>query len=73
MALDKTILAQALKAAFDAQSDKQVDPAAARAQQAEQVADAIDAFIKSGSVQTTVTGTSATGGAVTGTGLGNIS
>lgn len=72
MPLNKTLLAQAIREAFDAESDVQVTPAEARQRQAEKIADAIDSFIRSGTVQTTVTGTSATGGPVTGTGTGGI-
>jgi len=70
--LDKNELAQNLQAAFDAESDVQVDPAAARQRQAQKIADAIHAYITAGVVQTTVTGSSATGGPVTGTGTGGI-
>jgi len=72
MPLNKNLLAQAIREAFDAESDVQVDPAEARQRQAEKIANAIDSFIRSGTVQTTVTGTSATGGPVTGTGTGGI-
>lgn len=72
MALNKIALTQAIKDAFDFESEKDVNPAEARERQAQKIADAIDVFVKSGDVTTMVTGTSATGGAVTGTGAGKL-
>lgn len=65
-------MAQAIQEAFDSESEKDVDPAEARARQSVKLADAIDAFIRSGIVQTTVSGTSATGGPITGEGTGGV-
>jgi hypothetical protein len=72
MPLNKTELAADIKAALDAESDKDVDPAEARERQSTALANAIDKYIKAGTVQTTLTGTSATGGPITGTGTGGI-
>lgn len=60
-------LAQAITAALDQQSDVRVDPALAREQIGISIANAIGSFIQG--QQTVVTGSSATGGAVTGTGI----
>lgn len=70
--LDVNLLAAQLKNAFDAESDKDVDPAEARERQAHAIAVAIHSYISAGEVQTTVTGSSATGGPITGTGIGGI-
>ncbi|MDR3287084.1 MAG: hypothetical protein LBT27_06550 [Prevotellaceae bacterium] len=56
MALNKQTLAAAIKAAFDAESDTDVNPVQARQRMASAIADAVEAFVKSG----TVTGTCAT-------------
>lgn len=75
MALNKTVLEQAIKAVFDQQAAKNQtsdDPAISRQEIAKGLANAIEAYVKSGTVNTTITGT-ATGGAVTGTGTGTIS
>lgn len=72
MPLNKAALKAAIKAAFDSQSDIDVDPATARDQQAEAIADAIHNYVTEGDVQTTVTGTSVSGGPVTGTGTGKL-
>ncbi|MGY0034455.1 hypothetical protein [Pedobacter sp. NJ-S-72] len=72
MPLNKEILKSAIKDAFDFDSDKDVNPAEARERQAQKIADAIDLFVRSGEVKTNVTGTSATGGAVVGTGIGTL-
>lgn len=70
--LDKTILAEKIKAAFDSESNKEIDsPAKARERIAQKMADAIDNYIRGGEVTTAVTGTSPSG-AVTGTGKGAI-
>lgn len=65
MAMNRQILVNALEAAF---SDKSVTPKKA----AENIANAIDAYIRSATVNTVVTGT-VVGGAVTGTGTGTLS
>jgi hypothetical protein len=54
--LDKASLINAIKSAFDAESDTQVNPAEARQRMAAAIANAVDAFVRSG----TVTGTCAT-------------
>ncbi len=72
MALNKEALKTAIKNAFDSESDKQVDPVEARKRIASKLADAIESFVKSGTVSTQVTGT-CPAGAVTGIGQGNIS
>jgi hypothetical protein len=75
MALVKATLASAIKAAFAAQSGKKDNPDAALSDLADKLATAIDAFVKSGDVTTTVTGTCATpagAGTITGTGKGII-
>ena len=56
MALVKQTLETALKQAFDGVSDTNIDPAQGRVQMAAALANAIDAFVRSG----TVTGTCAT-------------
>ncbi|SHH75240.1 hypothetical protein [Flavobacterium johnsoniae] len=66
-AITKAQLAQKIKEAFDADSDVQVNPSEARKRQADKIADAISLFVIGR--ETIVTGTSATGGAVTGTGI----
>lgn len=65
-AITKAQLATLIKEAFDFDSDKEVNPAEARQRQADKIADAVSQFVIGRT--TTVTGTSATGGAVTGTG-----
>ena len=72
MALNKQALKAAIQDAFDSESDKQVDPLEARERIAEKLANAIESFVKSGTVSTQVTGT-CPAGAVTGSGSGNIS
>ena len=74
MALVKATLAAAILAALDKQAAKQSegdDPAVSRVEIATELADAIDLYIKSGTVNTIVTGTSPSG-PVTGTGVGSI-
>ncbi len=72
MAFQTQILENALKAAFDHGSSAGVsDPVQERAYQAKEIAKAIEAFVKTGTVQVTVTGASPSG-TVTGTGTGNI-
>lgn len=72
MPLNKTLLAEEIEAAFNAESDKDVNPAEARKRQSVAIANAFDKYLKAGTVQVTVTGSSATGGPVTGTGQGGI-
>lgn len=62
MALNKDLLKQALSSAFKKQRDIKSDPESAADQLAEDIAKAVDDFVKSGtvSVATTVTGTCAT-------------
>ncbi|MDQ8012046.1 MAG: hypothetical protein REI96_06340 [Flavobacterium nitrogenifigens] len=66
-AITKEQLAQKIEQAFNEDSDTQVNPADARKRQAQKIADAVSLFVIGR--ETTVTGTSATGGAVTGTGI----
>ena len=68
MALDKASLAGTLQQIF---ADGQAG-AKSQAQVAQVIADAIDAFVKSGTVTTMVTGTDSLGGPVVGTGAGSI-
>lgn len=75
MALVKTVLEAEILAAMAKQASKTGEndnPEVSRKEFAADLANAIDAYIKSGSVNTVVTGTSPSG-AVTGTGVGNIS
>jgi hypothetical protein len=69
MALDKATLAVTLQQIF---ADGQAG-AKSQAQIAQAIADAIDAFVKSGAVTTTVTGTDSMGGPVVGAGTGAVS
>lgn len=74
MALVQATLKSAIKAAFDNVSDDpNVDPSTARDQIANDLATAILNFVKSADVTTTVTGSSASGGPVTGAGAGSLS
>lgn len=66
-AITKAQLANLIKEALDFDSDKEVNPADARQRQADKIADAVSQFVIGRT--TTVTGTSATGGVVTGTGV----
>lgn len=67
-AITQAQLAAKIKAAFDFDSDKVgVSPAEARQRQANEIAEAVAQFVIGRETQ--VTGTSATGGAVTGTGV----
>lgn len=76
MALDKVTLEQEFKTALDAESDARVDPAEARKRTAKAFAEAVDRFVKTGTVNpgiavaTAGTATSQTG---TTTGTGTIS
>ena len=72
MALDKTTLEKSIETAFNNQSDKKVDPAEARKAIAKDLANAFNVFVKSGTVNTTVS-TTGTAAAQTGTGTGSIS
>jgi len=79
MALVKETLAAKIKEAFDKQSDKgksdnekNAEMAAARAEMADDIANAIHEYIIQGKVTTTVTGT-CPDGPVTGSGTGSIS
>lgn len=67
MPITEAQLANLIKDAFDADSDTQVNPAEARQRQAEKIANAIKQYVVGR--QTVVTGSSATGGPVTGTGV----
>lgn len=74
MPLVPQTLEAAILAALEKQAAKQAegdDPAASRQEIAKDLATAIDTYIKSGLVTTTVVGTSPAG-PVTGTGTGNI-
>lgn len=72
MPLDTPSLIKDLLSLVEEESDKDVDPKEARERQAERLARAIHVFVNTGEVNTVVTGTSATGGAVTGTGKGKV-
>ena len=75
MPLNSIALNAAIKAAFDKQALKNTnndDPAVSRQEIADDLTAAFEAFVKCGSVQTTVSGT-AVGGVVAGTGTGSIS
>lgn len=65
----KTDIENALKEVFESSPSSR---AAAAAGIAEAIADAVDTFVKSGTVTTSVVGTSVSGGPVTGTGTGSI-
>lgn len=67
MAIEKPALIKLLQSAFDSTSDKKVKPVDARKQMAVDIADAIEAYIIGR--ETIVTGSSATGGPVSGTGV----
>lgn len=76
MALVSSVLAMQLEQAFlSALNNTEVEPAVAAKTIANQIATAIDAYIKSATVQTTVTGTCTTAagpGAIVGTGTGTL-
>jgi hypothetical protein len=61
MALDKTLLKEQLNRLYDDQANREEDPAKARADFVDGLADAIEAYVKSG----TVTGTVSTMGTAT--------
>jgi hypothetical protein len=67
MAITEQQLADLIEAAFDAESDTVVDPAGARRRQAEKIAAAVKQFVVGR--ETVITGTSVSGGPVTGTGI----
>lgn len=67
MAIDKGTLTNLLQQAFDKTSDVVVDPAKARKQLAVDIANAVEAYVIGR--ETMVTGTSVSGGAVTGKGI----
>jgi len=74
--LVKDTLQKAIKAAFSAQAGKEDNPDGALGDLATRLATAIDDYVKSGDVNTTVTGTCATpagAGTIAGTGIGSIS
>ena len=76
MPLVKNTLESAIFAAFKAQQNKKDNPDGALQDLAGKLATAIDNYIKSGDVSTTVTGTCATpagAGTITGSGTGKIS
>lgn len=50
MPLVKTNLKNDIKAAFDAEADQEVNPAEARERIAQKIADAVDSYIKAGTV-----------------------
>lgn len=67
-AITEAQLAQKIKTAFDFDSDKEgIKPEEARQRQANEIAAAVAQFVIGRT--TTITGTSATGGPVTGTGV----
>jgi len=75
MTLIKSILKQGIKAAFLKQANKKSvndDPLQSVEELAEDLSIVIDAYIKLGTVNTIVTGASATGGPVTAKGTGKI-
>jgi|GEM_PF-1365340 len=65
--ITKEALSVLLQKAFDSQSDVVVDPKQARKKLADDIASAIEKYVVMR--ETVVTGTSATGGAVTGKGI----
>lgn len=67
MAITTQALKDLIKTALDEASDVSIDPSVAREQVAQKLANAIEAYVVSRT--TVVTGTSATGGPVTGTGV----
>ena len=69
MPITETQLAEQIEAAFDAEADQVVNPAEARKRVAQKIAAAVAQFTVGRT--TTVTGTSDTGGAITGTGTIN--
>lgn len=72
MALVKQTLKTEIKSILNSLKTE-TDQAQAIDEFADRLATAIDNYIKTATVNTTVTGSSATGGAVTGTGTGTLS
>lgn len=72
MALDKVGLKAEIKSILESLADMVEDPASARENFASALSDAIDTFVKSGTVNVTVS-TTGTASAQTGTGTGNVS
>lgn len=72
MALDKTGLKTAIKNLLNDLSTRESDPATAREDFATAISNAIDTFVKSGTVDVTVS-TTGTSSAQTGTGTGSVS
>ena len=64
MPITQEQLANQIEAAYDAESDTEVNPSDARRRVAEKIAEAVAQFVQGR--ETVVTGTSATGGAGTG-------
>lgn len=71
MALDKTALKQNILNTLESLSERENDPAQGRVDFATQLSDAIDAFVKSGEVNVTVT-TTGSATAQEGTGKGKV-
>lgn len=72
MSLNKTNLKSALINLFTAEQDEETDANASVERLAQGIADAVDAFVKSGTVNVTVT-TTGSATAQAGTGTGTIS
>ena len=75
MPLSKVLLKTGIKNAFIKQANKQSvndDPMQSIEELSEDLTNVIYNFIKTGTVNTTVTGSSVTGGPVTAKGIGNI-
>jgi predicted sugar kinase len=70
MALDKDALKLKIKQAFDDESDVEVDPAEARERIAQAIANAVDDYVKAGTVNVSVSVDPSTH---VGTGTGSIS
>ena len=66
MALDKATLKASIKAICESEGNTAESAATA-------LADAIDAYVRTATVNTIVTGSSVSGGPVTGTGVGTLS
>jgi hypothetical protein len=76
MALATAALKNSIKAAFKDQSTKTDDPVAALDDLADKLSKAVESFIKTGTVNTSVSGACATPagpGTITGSGTGTIS
>lgn len=70
MGLDKNALKTKIKKAFDDESDTEVDPAEARERTAQAIANAVDDYVKAGTVNVNVSVDPSTH---VGTGTGSIS